>query len=103
MLRPCSQYHPRCGPNPLLRDWAKKFDDRQQLARGGYPAYDPIVRLRDALDSRVDDTEAVVLCLGSLENVERLLDLDEDVFARRGGRASPRCARSTSRDRASAS
>ena len=85
VLRPCSQYHPRCGPNPLLRDWAKKFDDRQQLARGGYPAYDPIVRLRDALDSRVDDTEAVVLCLGSLENVERLLDLDEDVFARRGG------------------
>ena len=61
MLRPCSQYHSKCGPNPLLRDWAKKFDDRQQLARGGYPAYDPIVRLRDALDSRVDDTEAVVL------------------------------------------
>lgn len=85
MLRPCSQYHSKCGPNPLLRDWAKKFDDRQQLARGGYPAYDPIVRLRDALDSRVDDTEAVVLCLGSLENLERLLDLDEDVFARRGG------------------
>ncbi|KAH8050445.1 hypothetical protein JL722_11416 [Aureococcus anophagefferens] len=72
-----------CVPHPVLKDWAKHYDDSRHLARGQF--YDPVVRLRDRLDAAAAaGAPATVVCLGSAETLRRLLDLDADALSRDG-------------------
>ena len=48
--RPAAEWSEGCVPHPVLRDWAKHYDDSRHLARGQF--YDPVVRLRDRLRRR---------------------------------------------------
>ena len=81
--RPAAEWSEGCVPHPVLRDWAKHYDDSRHLARGQF--YDPVVRLRDRLDAAAAaGAPATVVCLGSAETLRRLLDLDADALSRDG-------------------
>ncbi|KAH8046643.1 hypothetical protein JL722_13536 [Aureococcus anophagefferens] len=81
--RPAAEWSEGCVPHPVLKDWAKHYDDSRHLARGQF--YDPVVRLRDRLDAAAAaGAPATVVCLGSAETLRRLLDLDADALSRDG-------------------
>lgn len=87
VLRPCAAFEAGCVPHPILKEWARHYDDSRHLRSGDQRSafYDPVVRVRDVLDECCRDGQPVtILATGSLENLQRLVDLDAECLSRDG-------------------